>query len=66
MLMIPVESNSIELTLTTGRTLKQGIAMEHGKLGAAYEDEAGAVELDATDVEQLKVSAGTILHIKSR
>jgi formylmethanofuran dehydrogenase subunit D len=55
----------LELVLTTGRTLKQGIAMEKNKLGMKYEKEAGGIELDTSDADTLKASNGVILKVES-
>ena len=56
---------SLELILTTGRSLKQGIAMEKSKLGESYELEAGGIELDVNDANSIGASKGDILNVQS-
>ena len=55
----------LSLILTTGRTLKQGISMEIGKLEPSYSVETGQVFIDKTDAEKLAITKEDLLEIIS-
>ncbi|MBN2230226.1 MAG: molybdopterin dinucleotide-binding protein [Candidatus Thorarchaeota archaeon] len=51
--------------LTSGRTLKQGQALEQGKLSEAYQEAVGVCELDATSLRILGIESGAFVRIES-
>ena len=59
------EESCYSLVLTTGRTLRQGISMENGKLEPSYSAETGQIYIDKTDAEKLAISKEDLLEIRS-
>ncbi len=55
----------INAILTTGRTLKQGRGMEHGKFSKEYSDEISVCEMDSTTLQTLDVAEGSPVLVKS-
>lgn len=55
----------INVTLITGRTLRQGQGKEVGKTSSIYKENVAICELDPDDLKALGVSAGTNLRIKT-
>ncbi len=57
---------SIEVTLVTGRSLAQGIALEKGKLSEDYLKNVAVVELDENDLRRLGISEGDTVKVKTK
>jgi formylmethanofuran dehydrogenase subunit D len=55
----------VEALLTSGRTLKQGRAMELGKLGPEYFKEVGFCEMDKVTLEALGLDEGDPVRIET-
>ncbi len=55
----------VEALLTSGRTLKQGRAMELGKLGPEYFKEVGFCEMDKVTLETLGLDEGDPVRIET-
>jgi formylmethanofuran dehydrogenase subunit D len=57
---------SIEVVVTSGRTLSQGRMMEKGKTTQEYADAVCMCELDATAMETLGLKNGDLVTIQSQ
>ncbi|MCK4270780.1 MAG: molybdopterin dinucleotide-binding protein [Methanogenium sp.] len=55
----------IKLNLITGRTIQQGVSMEHGKEKPAYRDACGIIEMDSEDFKKLGVWRNTNVRVTS-
>ncbi|TFF96242.1 tRNA CCA-pyrophosphorylase [Candidatus Thorarchaeota archaeon] len=55
----------VEVTLVTGRTLRQGRAMEKGKLTAEYAQAVGYCELSSSVLEVLEIDEGDAVSVES-
>ncbi|MFW9974926.1 MAG: molybdopterin dinucleotide binding domain-containing protein [Candidatus Thorarchaeota archaeon] len=55
----------VEATLTSGRTLKQGRAMELGKLGPEYLKEVSFCEMDNITLDALGLEEGDSVRIET-
>jgi formylmethanofuran dehydrogenase subunit D len=55
----------VEALLTSGRTLKQGRAMELGKLGPEYLKEVGICEMDKVTLEALGIDEGDTVRVET-
>ena len=55
----------VEALLTSGRTLKQGRAMELGKLGPEYLKEVGICEMDKVTLEALGLDEGDPVRVET-
>jgi formylmethanofuran dehydrogenase subunit D len=53
----------MEVTLITGRTIHQGIAIESGKDADRYREAAGICELDPEDLDALDVAEGETVKV---
>ncbi|TFG26161.1 tRNA CCA-pyrophosphorylase [Candidatus Thorarchaeota archaeon] len=60
-----MNSGSVYVLVTSGRTLSQGRAMEKGKMTSDYEDAVAVCELDATSMESLGIENGETVVVKS-
>jgi formylmethanofuran dehydrogenase subunit D len=60
-----MNSGSVKVLLTSGRTLSQGRAMEKGKITSDYEDAVAVCELDTTAMETLGIENGETVVVKS-
>ena len=60
-----MSKGSIELVVTSGRTLSQGRTMEKGKVTQEYADAVGICELDSTAMETLGVENGDVIIVRS-
>jgi len=60
-----MNSGSIKVLATSGRTLGQGRAMEKGKLTVDYEEAVAVCELDPTAMESLGIENGETVVVKS-
>ncbi len=56
---------SLEIILVTGRTRRQGVGLELGKLSETYFEATTQVRLDPTDIEKLGVEAGDTVDVKT-
>lgn len=56
---------SLEVVLLTGRTRRQGVGLEAGKLTDIYYEATTQVRLDPKDLEKLQVEAGDIVEVKT-
>ena len=54
---------SIEVVLITGRTRRQGVGLEAGKLSDIYFEATTQIRLDPTDLEKLKIEPGDIVEV---
>ena len=57
---------SLSLVLVTGRTIKQGVGLDRGKLSKEYMDSVAVVELDKEDWERLGLSEGSNAEVKTK
>ena len=55
----------VEALLTSGRTLKQGRAMELGKLGPEYLKEVAICEMDKVTLEALGLDEGESVRVET-
>jgi formylmethanofuran dehydrogenase subunit D len=55
----------VEAILTSGRTLKQGRAMEIGKLGPEYLEEVAFCEMDKVTLDALGLSEGDPVRVET-
>ncbi len=62
---ITMNSGSIKVLVTSGRTLSQGRAMEKGKMTSDYENAVAVCELDSTAMESLGIKNGETIVVKS-
>ncbi|TFH05879.1 MAG: tRNA CCA-pyrophosphorylase [Candidatus Thorarchaeota archaeon] len=60
-----MNSGSVKVLVTSGRTLSQGRAMEKGKMTSDYEDAVAVCELDATAMEFLGIENGESIVVKT-
>jgi len=60
-----MNSGSINVIVTSGRTLGQGRAMEKGKITSDYEDAVAICELDETAMKSLGIENGETIVVKS-
>ena len=56
---------SLDVILLTGRTRRQGVGLELGKLSEIYFEATTQVRLDPTDIEKLGVEAGDTVEVKT-
>ena len=56
----------VEALLTSGRTLKQGRAMELGKLGPEYLKEVAYCEMDTVTLESLGLEEGDPVRVETQ
>jgi formylmethanofuran dehydrogenase subunit D len=56
----------IVLTLISGRTIQQGVAMEGGKEKDAYRKACGIIELDPSDLKKLGAWRNTNVRVTSK
>ncbi|MHA1480424.1 MAG: molybdopterin dinucleotide binding domain-containing protein [Candidatus Thorarchaeota archaeon] len=61
-----MSKQSIEVVVTSGRTLNQGRMMEKGKLTQEYEDAVSICELDTSAMETLGLKNGDPVAIQSK
>jgi formylmethanofuran dehydrogenase subunit D len=59
------EKKSVEVTLITGRTIDQGIALEGGKLSQAYVKASAVCYMDPNDMKRIGVITGDIVSVKT-
>jgi formylmethanofuran dehydrogenase subunit D len=55
--------SSLNVTLLTGRTLRQGQGKEYGKLSDRYWKSVAVCEIDPSDLEKLHIKAGKPVKI---
>ena len=60
-----MNSGSVKVLVTSGRTLIQGRAMEKGKMTSDYENAVAVCELDSTAMESLGVKNGETVVVKT-
>lgn len=54
---------SLEVVLLTGRTRRQGVGLEAGKLSEIYYEATTQIRLDPKDLEKLKIESGDIVEV---
>lgn len=54
---------SLEVVLLTGRTRRQGVGLEAGKLSDIYHEATTQIRLDPKDLEKLKIKPGDIVEV---
>lgn len=54
---------SLEVVLLTGRTRRQGVGLEAGKLSDIYHEATTQIRLDSKDLEKLKIEPGDIVEV---
>ena len=54
---------SLEVVLLTGRTRRQGVGLESGKLSEIYHDATTQVRLDQKDLEKLKLEPDDTVEV---
>jgi formylmethanofuran dehydrogenase subunit D len=55
----------LALNLISGRTIQQGVAMEHGKEKEEYRKACGIIELDPSDLKKLGAWRNTNVRVTS-
>lgn len=58
--------NSLEVTLITGRTIKQGIGLVKGKHSKEYKKATKLVQLSEKDIDSLNLKEGQEINISTR
>ena len=56
---------SLEVVLLTGRTRRQGVGLEAGKLSEIYHEATTQIRLDPKDLEKLKIEPGDIVEVST-
>jgi formylmethanofuran dehydrogenase subunit D len=56
----------IALNLISGRSIQQGVAMEHGKEKDEYTQACGIIEMDPADLKRLGAWRGTNVRVTSK
>lgn len=56
---------SLEVLLVTGRTRRQGVGLEAGKLSEIYHEATTQIRLDPKDIEKLKIEPGDTVEVKT-
>ncbi|MHA1578372.1 MAG: molybdopterin dinucleotide binding domain-containing protein [Candidatus Freyarchaeota archaeon] len=59
------ENNSLKAILVTGRSLKQGVAIESDKAGDTYASACGKCLMDPQDMKKLKILSGNTVLVKT-
>ncbi|WXG45911.1 MAG: molybdopterin dinucleotide binding domain-containing protein [Candidatus Atabeyarchaeum deiterrae] len=59
------EKKTVEVTLITGRTVDQGVAIEGGKLTQSYVKAAAVCYMDPNDMKKIGVITGDIVTVKT-
>ncbi len=54
---------SLEVVLLTGRTRRQGVGLEAGKLSEIYHEATTQIRLDPTDLEKLQIEPGDTVEV---
>ncbi len=54
---------SLEVVLLTGRTRRQGVGLEAGKLSEIYFEATTQIRLDAKDIKKLKIEPGDTVEV---
>ncbi|MFX1318827.1 MAG: molybdopterin dinucleotide binding domain-containing protein [Promethearchaeota archaeon] len=57
---------SIEVVLLTGRTRRQGVGLEAGKLSQIYHEATTQIRLDPSDLEKLKIEPGDVVEVTTK
>lgn len=57
--------SSLEVTLSTGRTLKQGVGAEKGKHSKEYSDAAGTLFMDPKDMRDMEIHLRDPVKLKT-
>lgn len=56
----------LEVTLLTGRTIKQGVGKELGKLSKEYYSDVAVCEMDSRDLDSLGITENSNVKITTR
>ena len=56
---------TLDVLLLTGRTRRQGVGLEAGKLGEIYYEATTQVRLDEKDLEKLQIEPGDTVEVKT-
>jgi formylmethanofuran dehydrogenase subunit D len=56
---------SLEVVLLTGRTRRQGVGLEAGKLSEIYHEATTQIRLDPVDLEKLKIEPGDTVEVST-
>lgn len=56
---------SLEVVLLTGRTRRQGVGLEAGKLSEIYYEATTQIRLDPKDLEKLKIEPGDTVEVST-
>jgi formylmethanofuran dehydrogenase subunit D len=62
---ITLSEKSVTVTLITGRTIDQGVALEGSKLTQAYVKAAAVCYMDPEDMKKIGVITGDIVSVKT-
>ncbi|MFX1564504.1 MAG: molybdopterin dinucleotide binding domain-containing protein [Promethearchaeota archaeon] len=57
--------SSLEVVLLTGRTRRQGVGLEAGKLSEIYHEATTQIRLDPIDLEKLKIESGDTVEVST-
>jgi len=56
----------IKVTLLTGRSLRQGVGKEAGKVSGRYRDSVAVCEMNPDDIKKLGVQPGGLVRVKTK
>ncbi|MFX0168167.1 MAG: molybdopterin dinucleotide binding domain-containing protein [Candidatus Hodarchaeota archaeon] len=56
----------LKILLLTGRTRRQGVGLEAGKLSDIYEEATTQIRLDLKDMEKLKIEPGDVVEVTTQ
>jgi formylmethanofuran dehydrogenase subunit D len=54
---------ALEILLLTGRTRRQGVGLEAGKLSDIYHEATTQIRLDPMDIEKMKIEPGDVVEV---
>jgi formylmethanofuran dehydrogenase subunit D len=57
---------ALEILLLTGRTRRQGVGLEAGKLSDIYHDATTQIRLDPKDIEKMKIQPGDVVEVTTK
>ena len=56
---------TLEIMLLTGRTRRQGVGLEAGKLSDIYQEATTQIRLDPKDLEKIKIEPGDVVEVST-
>jgi formylmethanofuran dehydrogenase subunit D len=56
---------TLQIMLLTGRTRRQGVGLEAGKLSDIYQEATTQIRLDPKDLEKIKIEPGDVVEVST-